>query len=276
MKLNHYRAGRGEPLVLIHGIGSRWQMWEPVIDRLVARHDVIALDLPGFGASAMPVPGTPPGVDSLASLVLGFLDEIGVRRPHVAGNSLGGLLALELARRGAAQSANAISPAGFASRPEMAVARASLWLSVRTARWLAPRADAMLSTRGGRALALSLFVARPSRMPAADAAASVRALAGAPWFDATLPALRPWQFTSDEKIDVPVTIAWGDKDRLLLPRQAGRAALAIPSARLVTLRGCGHVPTTDDPDQVTQVLLDGAAERQPVSSGRWPPAAGDR
>jgi pimeloyl-ACP methyl ester carboxylesterase len=110
MRLNHYRAGNGGPLVLIHGIGSRWQMWEPVIDRLVAEREVIAIDLPGFGASPMPPVGTPAGVDSLVSLVLEFLSEIGVERPHSAGNSLGGLIVLELAKRGLVRSATASPP----------------------------------------------------------------------------------------------------------------------------------------------------------------------
>jgi pimeloyl-ACP methyl ester carboxylesterase len=259
MKLNYYRAGSGAPLVLIHGIGSRWQMWEPVIDRLVSKHDVIALDLPGFGASPMPPPGTPAGVDSLASLVLAFLASLGVERPHVAGNSLGGLLALELAKRGQVRSANAISPAGFANQPEAALARGSLRLGVRVARWMAPRADALLKPKLGRAIALSLFIAHPPRVTPADAAASVRALAAAPWFDETLPTITPSSFEGGERIQVPVTISWGEKDRLLLPRQAARAARAIPAAKLVTLYGCGHVPTYDDPEQVTRVLLEGSS-----------------
>ena len=259
MQLRYYRSGHGDPLVLIHGIGSRWQMWDPVIDRLVAHRDVIALDLPGFGASPMPPPGTPPGVASLASLVAGFLDELGVAQPHVAGNSLGGLIALELARRGQVRSATAISPAGFANRPEMAGARASLWLGVRAARRLAARADTLLATRPGRRLALSLFVAHPARVSAADAAASVRALAGAPWFDATLPTIHARAFTGGEGITVPVTVAWGDRDRLLLPRQARRVTAAIPAARIVSLPGCGHLATYDDPDRVAAVLLEGSA-----------------
>jgi pimeloyl-ACP methyl ester carboxylesterase len=257
--LNHHRAGRGDPLVLIHGIGSRWQMWEPVLDRLTARHEVIALDLPGFGDSPMPPPGTPPGVDSLAGLVTEFIAGLGVQRPHIAGNSLGGLVGLELAARGVARSATAVSPAGFASPAEMAVARGSLWVSVRSARRLARFADALMAPTAGRALGLSLFVARPARVPSADAAASIRALAGAPWFDETLPSLRAMEFSGGERISVPVTVAWGDRDRLLYPRQAGRAAQAIPAARVVMLRGCGHLPTYDDPDQVARVMLEATA-----------------
>jgi pimeloyl-ACP methyl ester carboxylesterase len=258
VRLNHYRNGHGEPLVLIHGIGSRWQIWEPVIDRLVAHRDVIALDLPGFGASAMPPPGTPPGSGSLGSLVMEFLNEIGVQRPHFAGNSLGGLIVLELARDGHARSATALSPAGFASWPDMWAARGLLWVAVRASRRLAPRAESLLSTRTARRLALSTFVARPAEMSAAQAAGDVRGLADAPWFDETLPAIRTEEFSGGDAISAPVTIAWGSKDRLLFPRQMKRAAREIPSARLVALEGCGHVPTYDNPELVARVLLEGS------------------
>ena len=93
-----HRAGSGEPLLLLHGIGSRWQVWRPVLGRLACSRDVVALDLPGFGQSPMPPPGTPPGAASLTGLVCDFLDSIGWQAPHVAGNSLGGQVTLELDR----------------------------------------------------------------------------------------------------------------------------------------------------------------------------------
>jgi len=111
--LNHHRVGSGPTLVLIHGIGSRWQVWEPVLRRVASERDVIALDLPGFGASPMPPPGTPPGLPSLTHLVAEFLDGLGVQQPHVTGNSLGGWIALELAKQGRVRSATGLSPAGF-------------------------------------------------------------------------------------------------------------------------------------------------------------------
>ena len=274
MELKHHRAGTGEPLLLIHGIGSRWQMWEPVLDRLEASHDVIAIDLPGFGASPMPPTGIPPGATSLTDLVQAFLSEIGVSEPHVAGNSLGGLIALELARRGSVRTATALSPAGFASPSERRVARASLWVGVRIARLAIGRADALIQRPGVRRVAFGQMFAHPERISGADAAASVRAMADAPWFDATLPTLRPMEFAAGDgltspgagAISVPVTIAWGDRDRLLLPRQAQRAAVAIPGARIVSLRDCGHVPTYDDPDQVASVLLESAAASRATSA----------
>jgi pimeloyl-ACP methyl ester carboxylesterase len=259
VQLNHTRTGSGEPLVLMHGIGSRWQIWEPVLGRLAARYDVIAVDLPGFGASPMPPHGTPPGIDSLVRLVSEFLAELGVDRPHVAGNSMGGQMALEMAARGLVRSATALSPAGFASPAEMRYGRASLWVSVRLARRTDRYARSMFATATGRRLGLSLFVARPERLSAGEAAENTNALAHAPWFDETLPSLRPLDFPPDRAIGVPVTIAWGRKDRLLVPRQARRAARAIPRARVMMLHGCGHVPTWDDPDLVASVILEGAA-----------------
>ncbi len=261
MQLVHHRRGTGEPLVLIHGIGSRWQMWEPLLERLEPTREVVALDLPGFGASPAPVPGTPAGVGSLTRLVGEFLDELGLERPHVAGNSLGGWISLELAKQGRVRSVTAISPAGFQNGAEAMFQRGSLWAAVRAARWLARRPWRILASPAGRALALGQYVARPGRLSPAEAVASVRALAAAPWFDETLPAINADRFADGEQIQVPVTIAWGEHDRLLLRRQALRAAIAVPGARLVMLRGCGHVPTYDDPDQVARVVLEGTAAR---------------
>ena len=249
--------------MLLHGIGSHWQMWEPVLGLLTARHEVIAVDLPGFGDSPMPPPGTPPGIDSLCDLVLGFLSELGVERPHVAGNSLGGMMTLELARRGRARSACALSPAGFFGPIETVLARSTLWLTVRLTRVLAAHADAVCGRPGQRKLLMNLFMAHPERLPRAEAAASVRAMARAPWFDDTLQTIMPWARDPAPDPAVPVTIGWGEKDRLLFPRQGRRAVEAIPTAKLVPLIGCGHLPTFDDPQQVADVLLatTGAASR---------------
>jgi pimeloyl-ACP methyl ester carboxylesterase len=261
VRLNHHRGGSGPPLVLIHGIGSRWQMWEPVLARLEHEHEVIALDLPGFAGSPPAPLGTPAVVPALTRLVSEFLASIGIERPHAAGNSLGGWIVLELAKQGSVRSVTALSPAGFHNSAEAPYQHISLWTEVRAARLLAPRADRLLRRPGVRRAAFRQFVTHPERISAPDAAASVRALAEAPCFDETLPAITRNHFTDGAGIDVPVTIAWGERDRLLMPRQAARAARAIPSARLVKLRDCGHVPTYDDPEQVAEVLLDGSGNR---------------
>jgi pimeloyl-ACP methyl ester carboxylesterase len=260
--INHHRGGSGEPLVLIHGIGSHWQMWNPVLARLEAERDVIAIDLPGFGATSRPPADVPAGVPTLTRLVIEFLDELGLERPHVAGNSLGGLLSLELAKAGRARSATGLSPAGFHNERERRFEMVSLAGSVRLERALRPVAGPLLATGAGRTLLLAHLIGRPWRMSASAAVDDVRALGDSPWFDETLEALLAGPgFSGGERIDVPVTIAWGQRDRLLLMRQAPRAGAAIPGAKLVTLYGCGHVPTYDDPDQVARVLLEGSRPR---------------
>jgi pimeloyl-ACP methyl ester carboxylesterase len=233
-------------------------VWEPVLPQLCQRHEVIALDLPGFGASPMPANGTPAGVPTLVRLLCEFLDEQGLERPHVAGNSLGGWLAFELARHGRAATATGLSPAGFWTRAEAMFARVTLWASVRAARLVSPAADKLLAPLLVRRAAFAQLVAKPAQLPTADAADSIRALGAAPWFDDTLTAMTAEHYRGIGPLPVPATIAWGEHDRLLLPRQAARAARSIPGARSITLRGCGHVPTYDDPDQVAQVLLAGA------------------
>jgi pimeloyl-ACP methyl ester carboxylesterase len=234
-------------------------MWQPVIALLAGEREVIAVDLPGFGSSPRPPAGTPPGVATLTRLVAEFTAELGLERPHVAGNSLGGWISYELAKAGLVRSATGLSPAGFHTPGEARFQRFSLATAARAARLTARYAERIYSPPAARTLAFFQLASRPWRWPAQEAVDGLRDLAHAPWFDETLAAITREPFTGGELIDVPVTIAWAEHDRVLLPRQAARAAAAIPGARSVTLRGCGHVPTWDDPEQVARVLLEGSA-----------------
>jgi pimeloyl-ACP methyl ester carboxylesterase len=257
MSLAHVRRGSGPPLVLIHGIGSQWQMWEPVLERVSREREVVAVDLPGFGDSA-PLPGRPT-VEALAGAVGEFLDGLGIRDAHWAGNSLGGAVALAMARSGAARSACVLSPAGFGNMREGRWARALLVSSRRTAQRLEPYAEVVQGGPARRTLAYWHLAARPWRIPADEAAGAMRNLARSPGFEATLEAIADHRFGGHTP-DCPVTVAWGEKDRLLIhSRQSARARRLLPEARHVTLHGCGHVPTWDDPEQVARVLLEGSS-----------------
>jgi pimeloyl-ACP methyl ester carboxylesterase len=254
--LNYIRKGRGEPLVLVHGIGSHWQMWSPVLDRLAAERDVLAIDLPGFGRS--PALDGEPTIAALADAVSDFAASHGMARPHVAGNSLGGGIALELARTGRARSATALSPIGFVRGRERPYGVAVLKASRALARALGPALDPPQRTAVGRALTMGHLIGRPWRVPAEDAIRATHDLGAAPGFDATFPHVIGWDWRHGD-LGVPVTIGWGTRDVLLIPRQGRRARRQMPGADHVWLRGCGHVPTWDDPEQVAAVLLAGSS-----------------
>jgi pimeloyl-ACP methyl ester carboxylesterase len=257
MSLAHVRRGSGPPLVLIHGIGSQWQMWKPVLSRVSREREVVAVDLPGFGESA--TLQAQPTVEALADAVGEFLEGIGLGGAHAAGNSLGGAVALAMARSGTARSACVLSPAGFGNMREGRYARALLLGSRRAAQRLEPYAEVVAAGPVRRTLAFPLLAARPWRIPADEAAGALRNLARSPGFDATLEALADHSF-GGHTLDCPVTVAWGEKDRLLIySRQSARARRLLPDARHVTLRGCGHVPTWDDPEQVARVLLEASS-----------------
>ncbi|MFF6849407.1 alpha/beta fold hydrolase [Streptomyces antimycoticus] len=254
----HERRGAGRPLVLLHGIGHHWQAWEPVLDILAVEREVIAVDLPGFGASDALPDGIPYDLDGVIRVLGALFETLGVKRPDVAGNSLGGLLALELGRLGLVRSVTALSPAQFWNEAERRYAFGVLSVMRAGARALPPPLVAWLA-RGaaGRAALTGAIYARPARRSAAAVVAETRAMREAVGFDATLAAGDSELFTHDIP-DIPVTIAWGSRDRVLPRRQGVRAKRVIPGARLVRLPGCGHVPMNDDPALVARVILDGS------------------
>jgi pimeloyl-ACP methyl ester carboxylesterase len=241
------RRGSGPPLVLLHTLGTDHHMWDPVLDRLAVAREVLALDLPGFGGSPPVDGGSPP---ALAAALIEWLAGQGIARPHVAGNSLGGWVALEMAATGHAASVTAIAPAGLWAaplEPRRATARA-------VARALLPVLAPLLRWPPARRLALGGTVARPENVPVADALRLVRAYATAPGFDDANAAMRGSRFAALDAITVPVTLAWPEYDRLVR-----RLRRVPPRVRSVALPGCGHLPTWDDPGRVAALLLEGSA-----------------
>jgi pimeloyl-ACP methyl ester carboxylesterase len=259
MPLSHHRRGSGDPLLLVHGIGCQWQIWEPLLDRLALERDVVAVDLPGFGDS-LTLRDRAPSVPALAEAVRAFArEELGWPSFDVAGFSLGGGVALELGRAGAARTVFAICPVGFGTAREVAFSRVSLQASRSLAQRLEPFAERLIGSPLGGALFTQL-VARPGRIPTEDAVGAVRTLALNPGFEATLAELDKWR-DPGTPIPCPTTIAWGTQDRLLLPRQADRARRLLPTARHEWLPGCGHVPLWDDTDAIAGLMLETARRR---------------
>lgn len=254
MKLSHHRGGSGEPLVLIHGVGSQWQVWAPLLERLERERDVIAIDLPGHGGSPTLPIGVVPNASALADAVAAFLDSIGVERAVIGGNSLGGWIALELAKRGYARAVVAVSPGGFFTGWEAAVGRTSLRMSALVSRRAAMMRPLLVRPRGRR-LAYASVMSHGERVTPAEAIGASHNLGASPGFDATNETLFRDRFVDGEQVRVPVTLVWGTRDQILFPWQAKRALAALPDARLVELDRAGHVPTWDDPDALVRELL---------------------
>ncbi|MFF4984962.1 alpha/beta fold hydrolase [Streptomyces sp. NPDC001046] len=256
--LSYTRKGSGDPLLLLHGIGHHRQAWDPVIPALAAERDVIALDLPGCGASPALPDGMAHDLPTMSAVLKALCGALDIERPHVAGNSLGGLLALDLARASLVRSVTALSPAGFWNDIERRYAFAVLTAMRGIAQRMPPPVVERLARPAlGRTLLTSSIYARPGRRAPEAVIAETLALARAQGFFETLHSGRTVRFTHDV-VGTPVTVAWGDRDRLLVPRQGVRAKTVIPQARLVRLRGCGHVPMNDDPALVARVVLDGS------------------
>jgi pimeloyl-ACP methyl ester carboxylesterase len=253
LDLVYERRGVGEPLVLLHGIGHHWGAWLPVLDRLAEVHDVIAIDLPGFGRSPMPAADLPHDMPRLVSDIAAFFTTLGLERPHVAGNSLGGAIALELAATGQVASATALSPAGFCTPGQLRWAVNVLRFHRYAAYLPEPMKRRLLAVESLRAMSFGMLLARPRRISADAALADSLALRNGRAFEAVARAGLRYRFRGAPS--VPVTVAWGTRDRILPYRQAALARHLLPQARHVDLDGCGHVPMHDDPELVTSVIL---------------------
>ncbi|MGI5222448.1 alpha/beta fold hydrolase [Nocardia sp. CA-290969] len=256
--LNHHREGRGEPLVLVHGVGSRWQVWEPVIGTLAEHFDVIAVDLPGFGDSA-PLPRTT--VDTLTDALADFLAGQGLDRPHLAGNSMGGGISLNLGARGLARSVTAFSPIFFWDKPGRIWCQQSLGQSKKLGRLLGPAMPKVLATPAGRAMFLSLVFGKPWAVDAQTALDTASGAVNSLGFSPALDSFTDAKLADPAALaDLPVTIAWGNRDILLTYKtQSRRAREVLPHARHVTLEGSGHTPFYDDPAACARVILERSA-----------------
>jgi pimeloyl-ACP methyl ester carboxylesterase len=243
----------GEPLLLIHGLGGTGRVWDPVLPLLAGEREVLVLEMPGFG-SAPPLPeGIEPTAANLAAALRAACAERGIERPHVAGNSLGGWVGLEMGRAGWAASVTAISPAGLWRAP-LGPRRRDTRVWARRARSLVALA---LHTRRAREAMLATFAAHPERIPADAGRELVLGWIDSNGYDGANRAMRTHIFNpAGYPEDVPVTIAWGEKDRLVGPPKPERRPAG---ARFLVLPGVGHTPTWDDPELIARTLLEGSA-----------------
>ena len=258
MTLHHVRRGSGSPLLLVHGLGAGWRSWAPVLDELAEHREVIAVDLPGFGE-------TPPltGEVSIATLtdsVAEFVREQGLDGVATAGQSMGGRIVLELARRGIGGDTVSLDPGGYWSDREILFFSATLRPSIALVRALRGALPTLLGSPAGRTLLLAQLSARPWALDPETVLPDVRGLADAPSTDAAMDALTKGPKQQGAPAGTApgrVTIGWGRRDLVTLPSQAARAAELYPDAVLHWFDGCGHFPQWDAPRDAARLVLDG-------------------
>jgi pimeloyl-ACP methyl ester carboxylesterase len=245
LRLTWDRAGAGEPLLLVHGIGTTHADFAALRPGLDARFDVLAPDLPGHADS--PPLSTRPTIGAIADAIEADLDTLGLGRVHVLGNSVGARIALELAIRGRALSVVAIAPSGLGLPPEriyQGVVMSTARMLMRTIR---PVIDTAARFPVGRALLLTNLRAAPWLSSEPEARALREGFADSPDFWQQL----WWAVLMDvplglEKIECPVILAQGTSD-MMSTAQTLRYLTMVPGSRVQPLFGGGHAPHSDAP-----------------------------
>ncbi|GAA3738461.1 alpha/beta fold hydrolase [Salinactinospora qingdaonensis] len=225
-----------------------------MVGALAEHHDVVNVDLPGFGGSRTPAPGVRLDIPTLVDVVTSLCASLGLERPHVAGNSLGGALALELGARGATASVTVFSPVGFSTPLERAAPRLLLRGAGVAGRVPPHVRAAVADSQPARALAKRVLRGGSSDGSGDTPRFDADALEAGSAFVRLAPEVLDYEFPAVD-VPCPVTIGWGERDRVLPARAARRALERIPHARHVSLPNCGHTPMAEAPEEVAAAIL---------------------
>ena len=254
-----HHGGTGPPLLLLHGIGAIWRAWSPVLPYLEPYHEVIVPTLHGHAGGPPLNSEVAPSVQALADGIEEELDRLGLQKVHIAGNSLGGWIGIELARRGRAQSLVLLSPAGAWRSPRrIKVQSVGVRLSLGALARYSSRAEAIAERRLLRWAMLAGQVAHPHYVPRESLVTYIHASGQSPVVDPLLRVLhlRPVDPLPADR-DHPVRLVWADRDRVLPFKHFGSPMLErLPGAELIRLQGVGHVPMSDDPARVAELILE--------------------
>jgi pimeloyl-ACP methyl ester carboxylesterase len=262
------RSGQGEPLVLLHGMGSTRRDFTAVVPTLSEHFDVLALDLPGCGES--PHLEERPTVAAITDAVERTLDAEGVGRVHVLGNSLGARVGLELALRGRALSVVAIAPSGLNVLPERVFQGTGMAAARVLMRTVAPLVEPLSRSRIGRSAVLAPLKAQPWTTSREEAIGAREGFSDSRDFWRTL----LYGLLLDvprglDRITCPVTLAQGAAD-WIASGQTVRYLPLVPGSRFRPLVWAGHAPQSDRPRTVVRLVEEtagrAAAEEAPAIS----------
>lgn len=254
---------RVDPIVLVHGsAGASWRDFSPLVPHLEASRETVAPRIPGHYEAEPVEEGTELTIQAVTDWLEQHLDALGLEHPDVVGDSTGGWIALELARRGRAGAVVAISPSGMWTPEEARKVERDLKRAYALLRRTVPLATMLTRTAAGRYLVFTpLLDTRGAKLSAEEAGHVLRALVG------SQVGLKPLDANKDERgvlrtagrmseVTCPVLILWGEEDRILPRAQGERWAEAIEGAELEELAGTGHHPQFDQPEQIASLVLE--------------------
>lgn len=247
----------GEPVVLVHGWGIHSYLWRRTIPGLVAAgRRVHAIDLPGHGLSGRPTAPGSYAVAAVTSHLSAALDALGIERTPVIAQSMGGRVALELARTQPERVSGLVlfASVGFGEVPSMVALVPHL---------PAPRGPltTLLVRRWMVALSKAFAYGRRARVQPPD----VDAYWAATQFPDFVPAMRQalidfdWRpLTHDElsSIATPTLVIFGTRDRTVRPVNAALRVSALQNGRLYWVRDAGHVANEEAPDEVNPIVVE--------------------
>ena len=253
--MHQVTRGAGKQLLLIHGLGSSWRAWQPILDGLAAERSVVAIDLPGHGATpAEHDSGTFAGLVGSVERYLVANDLVGI---DAVGSSMGARIVLELTRRGTVGNVVALDPGGFWRGWERPFFSTTIGLSAKLLRILRSRLPAISRSAPARMALLAQLSANPAALSPELVRTELTGITDTPTFDALVRDLANGREQDGPAADPTkrIVIGWGMHDRLCLPRQATRAIAAFPSATLHWFEHSGHFPMWDMPNETTAVIL---------------------
>jgi len=254
-RIRYVRVGAGSPVLLVHGFASSLYTWKDVLPGLARDHDVVALDLPGFGWSEQPHDLS---FADFPGAVLGLMDTLGLDRAALVGNSLGGAAVAAVAARdpGRVSALVLVDSAGFNLDPSQRPA---------ILRFVMSPAGRVLGVLPLRRVAVTLALHQVFHDPALvtdERVAEYLAPLQRPGALDSIRSLGRGAAPSVEefvrelgRVRAPTLVIWGRDDRWIPVADADRFVAAIPQATKLVLDDCGHVPQEEKPGEVTRALL---------------------
>jgi pimeloyl-ACP methyl ester carboxylesterase len=252
---NVIELGDGPPLLFVHGLAGRWQNWLENIPHFAGRHRVVAIDLPGFGASAMPREAI--SIAGYARFLEGVCDVLSIDAAAVVGNSMGGHIASELAIRSPqrVERLMLVAAAGISAEQVQrhAVMTGGRVLAAVMTR-AATRHAALARRPGTRRIALSFLVRHPERL-SAPLAHELMEGAAKPGFLPALEAVLTHPISERlPQIACPTYVVWGEDDHVIPVRDATRFGELIPDVRVEVWPDTGHVAMLERPARFNALL----------------------